>query len=92
MLKLNLACAAAALALSPFTLMPQALSRVDASVQPAVVNVAAKADRLDLGARDGACAEHAWPYYDSACLYDHMRPAGEVHKVRLVQIDGVPTE
>jgi hypothetical protein len=87
MLKFIVTCAAAVLIVSPFSLSPAARSQVETSARMVAPNGAAKGDRLDIGARGGACAMRAWPYYDSDCLYDGLRPAGEVRKVRVVSTD-----
>jgi len=78
---------AATLVVSALSLMPAAPLQVSPGTPMGAPNAVLKADRLDLGARGGACAEQAWPYYDSACLYDGLRPAGEVRKVRTVSTD-----
>jgi len=83
MFKIIFTFSAAVLVVSSLSLMPAA----PLQVSPGAPSAALKADRLDLGARGGACAERAWPYYDSACLYDALRPAGEVRKVRTVSAD-----
>jgi hypothetical protein len=87
MLKIIAIRAAAALVVCPFSLTPAVLSSIDTATPPDASRAAANADRLDVGARGAACSQRAWPYYDSACLYDGMRPAGEVREVRVVPID-----
>lgn len=90
MSKFVLMCATAALVISPLMLVPAALSYIETGAQKSAPNAAPKGDRLDIGARGGACAEQAWPFYDSACLYDGLRPASEVRKVRVVLTDRLP--
>lgn len=92
MFKVILTCAAAALVISPLTLVPVArsLSYTGTVGQHGTPEAARKSDRLDVGARGGACADQPWPFHDSACLYDGLRPAGEVHKVRVVVVGRLP--
>ena len=52
---------------------------------------AMKGDRLDIGERTPVCSQHAWPYYDSACLYGRQQ-SDEVRKVRIVVIDRLPSQ
>ena len=78
---------AAVLVVSSLSLMPAAPLQVTPGAPMGAPNAVLKTDRLDLGARGGACAKQAWPYYDTACLYDGMRPSGEVRKVRTVSAD-----
>ena len=87
MFKIIFTFSAAVLVVSSLSLMPAAPLQVSPGTPMGAPSAALKADRLDLGARGGACAERAWPYYDSACLYDALRPAGEVRKVRTVSAD-----
>jgi hypothetical protein len=53
---------------------------------------AMKSHRLDIDQRTPVCSQHAWPYYDSACLYDSGRGNNEVRKVRIVIIDRLPSQ
>jgi hypothetical protein len=87
MFKIIFTFTAALLVASSLALMPAAPLQVSPGTPMGAPSAALKADRIDLGARGGACAEQAWPYYDSACLYDALRPAGEVRKVRTVSAD-----
>jgi hypothetical protein len=89
--KTILTCVAAALVVSPLSLVPVALSHMEIGAQKSAPNAAPKADRLDIGARAGACAEQTWPFYDTSCIYDSERPASEVRKVRLVHTDRLVT-
>jgi hypothetical protein len=90
MSKFVLMCATAVLVTSPLALVPVALSHIETGAQKSAPNAAPKGDRLDIGARAGACAEQAWPFYDTACLYDGLRRDGEVRKVRVVLTDRFP--
>jgi len=87
MLKTVVTFTAAALVVSALSLMPAATLQVSSNTPVTAPKASLKADRLDLGARGGACAEHAWPYYDTACLYDAVRPANGGRKVRTVSTD-----
>ena len=78
MLKIIATGAAAAPVVCPFSLTPTAFSSINAGTQTGAPIAVAKGDRIDIGVRKGACAQRARPYYDSACLYDGMRPAGEI--------------
>lgn len=89
MFKIIVTFSAAVLVASSLALMPAAPLQVIPGTPMGGPNAALKADRLDLGTRGGACADQAWPYYDTACLYDALRPAGEVRKVRTVSTDHV---
>ena len=103
-MKLLITCAAAAIVVSPLLPTAAALSPVGAGIAvpnvaiapnvtlKAAPNAALKGDRLDIGARGGACADQAWPYYGGGCLYDGLHPAGEVRKVRVVYTDRVSVE
>jgi hypothetical protein len=84
MLKIIATCVAAALVVSPLSLMPAALTHVETGTPTGASNTAVKGDRLDTGTRGAACWQLSRPYYDSACLYDGMPPAGEV---RIVSTD-----
>jgi hypothetical protein len=86
-LKIILTCAAAALVSCPLALTPTALSRVETAVPTGAPSAVGKGDRLDMVVRGAGCPQPARFYYDSACLYDGMRPAGEVHKVRIIFTD-----
>jgi hypothetical protein len=54
---------------------------------------AAKGDRLEIQTRTygTACSERGWPYFESGCLRDLMRPTREARTVRMVGTDRVPT-
>jgi hypothetical protein len=86
-LKLIIKCAAAALIGCPLSLIPTAPSRVETAIPTGAPSAAGKGDRLDIGLRGAACPQPAQFYYDGACLYDRMRRAGEVHKVRIIFTD-----
>jgi hypothetical protein len=38
-----------------------------------------------------ACSQHAWPDYEPRCLFDTTRSVGDVHKVRVIIMDGRKT-
>jgi hypothetical protein len=86
MVKIIGACAAAAPVCGSLTLVSEEISQVGFGSS----NAAVKGDRVDGDARAVTCSQYAWPYYDSACLYDSRRPADEVRKVRIVSIDRLP--
>jgi hypothetical protein len=88
-LKIITVGAAAALAVWPLSLTPAALSQVETAAPTGAPNSAGKADRLDMGPRGAACWRTAGGPYDSACLYDGMRPGGEVRKVRVFAADRI---
>jgi len=48
---------------------------------------AIKGDRLDIRPLATACSEHAWPYYNSACVRDRRRPGGWALEVRILSAD-----
>jgi len=48
--------------------------------------VAVKGDRLVV-AKGAACAQRAWPNYEPGCLFDKRRPADEVRKISVINID-----
>jgi hypothetical protein len=90
MLKTTITFTAAALVVSALWLLPAATLQVSSDTPVTAPKASLKADRLDLGARGGACAGRTWPYYDTDCLYDGLRPANEVRKVRTVSTDRFP--
>lgn len=86
-MKITITCATAALFVCPLSLTLTALSRVETAIPAGAPSAAGKGDRLDIGVRGAGCPQPARFYYDSACLYDGMRPEGEVHKVRIIFTD-----
>jgi hypothetical protein len=46
-----------------------------------------KGDRLDIRPLATSCSEHAWPYYNNACLRDRRRPGERARAVRVVSAD-----
>jgi hypothetical protein len=38
------------------------------------------------------CSQHAWPHYEPRCLFDTTRAVGDVHKVRVIIMDGRKTQ
>jgi hypothetical protein len=87
MLKIAITFAAAVLVASSAWLVPAATLQVSPDTPVTAPKASLKGDRLDLAARGGACAERAWPHYDTTCLYDGLRPANTVRKVRTVFTD-----
>jgi hypothetical protein len=56
----------------------------------AISQPAVKGDRLDIRPIGTACSQHAWPYYDNACLRDRRRPTDRTREVRVVSADRLP--
>jgi hypothetical protein len=86
-MKVIIAGTAAALVVWPLSLTLPALSQAETVTRADASNTAVKGDRLDIGTRGAAYSQFFRCYFDSAWLYDSMRPAGEVHKVRTVSPD-----
>ena len=49
-----------------------------------------KTSSLETRLIGSACSRHAWPYYETNCLRDHRKPAGQVTQVRLVSSNRLP--
>jgi hypothetical protein len=49
--------------------------------------VLAKGDRLVTAVKGSPCAQRAWPNYEQGCLFDKRRPADEVRKISMVNLD-----
>jgi hypothetical protein len=47
----------------------------------------AKGDRLPTLVKGAACAQRAWPNYEQGCLFDSRRPAADVRKVSVINLD-----
>jgi hypothetical protein len=77
--------AAAALGAAMVLALPGFSPEVEARTPPSVV----KSDRLDIRPAGNACAQNAWPYYESSCLRDRTQPDGRPRAVRLVTTDRV---
>jgi hypothetical protein len=90
-LKIITACAAAALVVGSLSLTSGGRSQVETITPTSAPNSVGKGDRLDIDARGAACSRRILPHYDIACRYDGMRPAGEVHEVRLPSADRLST-
>lgn len=48
--------------------------------------------RPGLASAAAACSQHAWPDYEPRCLFDTTRSVGDVHKVRVIIMDGRKTQ
>jgi len=44
----------------------------------------AKSDRADMRPLGVDCSQHAWPYFETACLRDVRLPFGQAREVRVV--------
>jgi hypothetical protein len=47
----------------------------------------AKADRADARPLAGQCSQHAWPYFEAACLRDTRNTFGQAREARIVSTD-----
>jgi hypothetical protein len=47
----------------------------------------AKGDRADIRPLATNCSQHAWPYFEAACLRDPSKPFGQTRDVRLISTD-----
>jgi hypothetical protein len=83
MLKTFYAIAAAAVIAACLVLSPSLTPQVEAGA-PAASGKSDRADTRPLG-RD--CSQHAWPYYEAACLRDTSDRLAEPREVRFVQMD-----
>jgi hypothetical protein len=82
MLNTLYALAIAAFAAACFVAFPSLSPQVEAGA-PALDGKADRADTRPL-ARD--CSQHAWPYFEAACLRDARDPLGEARVVRFVPL------
>jgi hypothetical protein len=59
-----------------------------------IPSASAATDEPRSGLANGAaaCSQHAWPHYEPRCLFDATRSAGDVHKVRVITMDGRKTQ
>jgi hypothetical protein len=87
MLKTFYAIAAAAVIAACLVLSPSLTPQVEAGA-PAASGKSDRADTRPLG-RD--CSQHAWPYYEAACLRDTSDRLAEPREVRFVQMNQRPT-
>jgi hypothetical protein len=46
-----------------------------------------KSDRLDFRPTGQDCSPQAWPYYETNCLRDRSRFAGQAKRVRVITTD-----
>ena len=83
MLKTFYAIAAAAIIAACFTLSPSLSPQVEAGA-PAVNGKSDRADTRPLG-KD--CSQHAWPYYEAACLRNTSNRLADPREVRFVAMD-----
>lgn len=49
----------------------------------------AKGDRADIRPLATNCSQHAWPYFEAACLRDPNKPFGHARDVRLISTDRI---
>ena len=52
----------------------------------ALIPVPAKSDRLPAPMKGSACSSQSWPNYDQTCQFDLRQAAGDVVKVRVVNL------
>jgi hypothetical protein len=83
MLKAFYAVAAAAIVAACLVLSPSLSPQVEAGA-PAV---GGKSDRADTRPLGMDCSQHAWPYYEPACLRDTSNRLAEPREVRFVPMD-----
>jgi len=79
------AIAAAALGAAATLALPGFSPEADAGTPPRVV----KSDRLDFRPTGPDCSPQAWPYYETTCLRDRSRFAGQAKPARLVTTDRI---
>ncbi|MBV9632758.1 MAG: hypothetical protein JO230_32020 [Xanthobacteraceae bacterium] len=46
-----------------------------------------KGDRLDLRPLGSNCSQRGWPYYESECLRDRLKPGGQQDGVRRIGVN-----
>ena len=83
MLNTFYAIAAAAVIAACLVLSPSLSPQVEAGA-PAV---SGKSDRADTRPLGMDCSQHAWPYYEAACLRDTSNRLSEPREVRFVAMD-----
>ena len=83
--KLIPAVAAAALGAAATLALPGFSPEADAGTPPRVV----KSDRLDFRPTGPDCTPQAWPYYETTCLRDRTRFAGQAKPVRVISTDRI---
>ena len=88
MIKTNIVSGIAAMAV--FGSVVYVLAVPSTEVMASIPQPAVKSDRLDIRPIGTACSQHAWPYYDNACLRDRRRPTGRAREVRVLSVDRLP--
>jgi hypothetical protein len=88
MIKKNIVTGIAAMTL--FGGVAYVLAVPGTEVMASISQPAVKGDRLDIRPLGTACSQHAWPYYDNACLRDRRRSTGLTREVRVVSTDWLP--
>jgi hypothetical protein len=83
MIKTFYAIAAAAIIAACFTLSPSLSPQVEAGAPAAN----GKSDRADTRPLGKDCSQHAWPFYEAACLRDTSNRLAEPRDVRFVAMD-----
>jgi hypothetical protein len=81
MLKTISAIAVSAIIAACFVLSPSLSPQVAAGAP------AAKTDRADSRLLGKDCSQHAWPYYEAACLRDSTNRLAPAHDVRFVALE-----
>jgi len=80
MIKTVYAVAVAAIVAACFVALPSLSFQVQASAPVK----GAKADRADIRPLGVDCSQHAWPYFEAACLRDVSHPLLEPRQARIV--------
>lgn len=83
MIKTLYAVAAAAVVAACIVLSPSLSPQVEAGAPAA----SGKGDRADTRPLGKDCSQHAWPYYEAACLRDTSNRLAEPRDVRFVAMD-----
>ena len=83
MLKTFYAIAAAAIIAACLVLSPTLTPQVEAGAPAA----SGKSDRADTRPLGTDCSQHAWPYYEAACLRDDSNRLAEPREVRFVPLN-----
>ena len=56
----------------------------DAGADARAPQIGVKGDRLDLRPIGSNCSQRGWPYYESECLRDRLKPGGQSDDVRRI--------
>lgn len=86
MIKTVYAIAVAAIAAACFVAFPS----LSFQVQAGAPVPGAKGDRADIRPLGSDCSQHAWPYFEAACLREASRPLVQPQQVRIVSADRLP--